>query len=91
MGKQAFDKTKKILSILIVIFFVISMTAAVINAAPGTTNINYKPKNPGLGTIKSSNSQDNPGIGNGDDRDHHRDGDYRDRHRNGDDRYPYHW
>lgn len=87
MGKQTFDKTKKILGILIVIFFVISMTAAVINAAPGTTNTNNKPKNPGLGTIKSSNSHDNPEIGNRDDRDHHRDGDYRDRHKNGDDRY----
>jgi hypothetical protein len=54
MGKQAFDKTKKILGILIVIFFVISMTVVVINAVSGTTNTHERLKTPGLGTIKSS-------------------------------------
>jgi hypothetical protein len=85
MGKQTFDKTKKMLSILIVIFFVISITVAVVNAAPGTTDTKNKQKNPGSGTIKTSNSKKNSGIGNGDDRDHHRDGDFN-RHRDGDDR-----
>ena len=44
MRKQTFDKTKKILNIFIVIFFVISMTFAVVNAAPGPTNTNDKLK-----------------------------------------------
>jgi len=52
MGKQTFDKTKKILSILIVILFVISITVAVVNAAPGTTNKNDKPKKLDSGTTK---------------------------------------
>ena len=34
MGKQTFDKTKKILCIFTVIFFVASMTAAAVSAAP---------------------------------------------------------
>jgi preprotein translocase subunit SecG len=90
MGKQTFDKTKKILSILIVIFFVISMTFAVVNAAPGTTKTNDKPKKPesgatqssdskknpvDSGATKSSNSKKTPGIGSGDDNDRHRHGD----------------
>ena len=86
MGKQTFDKTKKILSILIVIFFVISMTFAVVTAAPGTTKTNDRPKKPESGATKSSDSKKNPGIGSGDDKDRHRhgdrDGDF-DRHRHG--------
>ena len=42
MGKQTFDKTKKILSILIVIFFVISITVAVVNTTPGATDTKEK-------------------------------------------------
>jgi len=53
------------------------MTAAVINAAPSTTNTNDKPKKLDSGTTKSSNSDKNPRIVNVDDIDHHKEGDYR--------------
>jgi len=89
MGEQTFDKTKKILSILIVIFFVISMTFAVVDAAPGTTKTNDKPKKPDSGATKPSDSKNTPGIGSEDHKDRHKHGDFdRDgdfnRHRHGD-------
>jgi hypothetical protein len=56
MGKQTFDRTKKILGIFILVFFVISMTFAVVGAAPGDN---------GMPSGKGGDSEKNVGKVNG--------------------------